>query len=52
MSVGPVPAVIYVYAQASEQLLVSFKQHFDRVQQQALAEAPRSRQKVVAFFVD
>ena len=47
---GPVPAV--VDRQTGEQGLVAFEQLLQRVQEQALAEAPRARQEVVRSLIE
>ena len=48
MAHGPVPVVANL--QPLEQRLVSLEQLLDRVQEQALAEAPRARQEIVLPF--
>ena len=50
MARGPVPVVVNL--EPLEQRLVALEQLLDRVQEQALAEAPRARQEIVLPFTD
>ena len=49
MTFGPVPAIVDV--QTAEQRLITLEKLLQRVQQQALAEAPRARKEVVLALV-